>query len=112
METSAQAFGRALAVWGQWLHQWRHTRAPSALQMALACREIAAEKLAIWHTDLRLSRSAMRAELALDKMMREIRHDERALRATGLTALGSTVQWSGNRRAKDALDALLEAAAD
>ena len=38
--------------------------------------------------------------------MGEIRHDERARRATGLTALEITVQWSGNHRA-EALDALL-----
>ena len=61
-ETSAQTYGRALEVWSQWLRQWRHTRDLRALQAALTCREIAAEKLTIWHAELRVSQSAMQAE--------------------------------------------------
>jgi hypothetical protein len=53
-----------LTVWGQWLRQYRHTRAPRSLQTALICREIAAEKLAIWHADLKLIQSAMQTERA------------------------------------------------
>jgi hypothetical protein len=93
-ETSSQAYGRALSVWGQWLRQYRRTRAPRALQTALVCSEIAAEKLVVWRAELKLNRSAGRAAreeqaerhaLALDAVLREIRDDERVLRAVRLT---------------------------
>jgi hypothetical protein len=56
----------------------------------LACKLIAAEKLAIWQAELGLKRSvwaaraerAAREELSLHKVLRQIRRDERALRAT------------------------------
>ena len=93
MQPAAQAYGRALAVWGQWLRQYRHTRAPRALQTALACREIAAEKLGIWHVALKSNQSILqadraervaRSELLLDEIRQEIRNDEQMLREAGL----------------------------
>jgi hypothetical protein len=88
-ETSAQAYGRALAVWGQWLRHWRRTRDPRVLRTALVCRQIAAEKLAVWQAELKLSQSALlaaherraaRTVLGLDKVvLSEIRRDEQAL---------------------------------
>jgi hypothetical protein len=93
-ETSAQAYGRALAVWGQWLRLYRHARAPRALQTALICSEIAAEKLVNWRAELKLNRSAGRAAqeeqaerraLALNEVLREIKDDERVLRAMRVT---------------------------
>jgi hypothetical protein len=71
------------------------------LQTALACREIAAEKLGIWHADLKSIQSVLqadraervaRSELFLDQIRQEVRRDEQMLR-----------QWSG-RRVKDDLD--------
>jgi hypothetical protein len=105
MQKSAHAYGRALAVWGQWLRQYRHTRAPRALQTALACREIAAEKLAIWHADLKLTQSVIQAnraariarlELCLDEIRQEIQSDERMLRETGLAAPEAMSPWPGD----------------
>lgn len=105
MQTSEHAYGRALAVWGQWLRLYRDTRTPRALQVALICREIAAEKLAIWHADLKSIQSALqadraeraaRSELSLDKIRQEFQSDERMLRETGLAPPEPTVQWSGN----------------
>ena len=95
-ETSAQAYGRALVVWGQWLRHWRRTHDPRALRTALVCQQIAAEKLAVWQAELKLSQSALlaahearaaRTVLGLDKVvLREIRRDEQALlRALRLT---------------------------
>ena len=37
-ETRAQAYARALEVWGQWLRQWRRTGTPRALHATLACK--------------------------------------------------------------------------
>ncbi len=105
MQTSAQAYGRALTVWGHWLRQFRHTRAPRALQTALVCREIAAEKLVMWHADLKSIQSAMqterteraaRTELSLDKIRREIEGDEQELRATGLAPDAAMIAWPGD----------------
>jgi hypothetical protein len=102
-ETPAQAYGRALVVWGQWLRQWRLTRSPRALLTALICEQIAAEKLADWHGDLKLNRSAIRAaraeraareELCLHKIMRQIRRDERELRATQMAAPEDMARWA------------------
>jgi hypothetical protein len=99
---SAHAYGRALAVWGQWLHQYRLTRAPRALQTAVICREIAAEKLIIWLAELTSIQPADRAlrvarfqrsELFLDKIRHEIQSDERMLRETGLAAMSP---WPGD----------------
>jgi hypothetical protein len=113
MQSSAQAYGRALTVWGQWLRQYRHTRAPRALQTALACREIAAEKLVIWHADLKLIQSAMQAEraervacteLSLDKIRREIEGDEEVLRATGLAPDTVKIAWPDDVADTDAED--------
>ena len=52
---------RALIVWGQWLRHWCRTRDPRALRTALICEQIAAEKLAVWHGELKLHRSALQA---------------------------------------------------
>lgn len=102
-KTPAQAYGHALAVWGQWLRQWRLTRSPRALHTALICEQIAAEKLADWHGELKLNRSAIRAaraeraareELSLHKIMRQIRRDERELRATQMAAPENMARWA------------------
>ena len=98
-------YGRALTVWGHWLRQFRHTRAPRALQTALTCREIAAEKLVMWHADLKSIQSAMqierteraaRTELSLDEIRREIEGDEQELRATGLAPDAAMIAWPGD----------------
>ena len=99
MQPSAQVYGRALTAGSQWLRQYRHTRVPRALQTALACRDIAAEKLAIWRADLKLIQSAMQAErvarfeLSLDKILREIQRDESMLRETGLAPSEVMTPW-------------------
>jgi hypothetical protein len=117
MQPSAQAYGRALTVWGQWLRQYRHTRVPRALETALACREIAAEKLVIWHADLKLIQSSTQAEraervtrteLCLDKIRREIQRDESMLRETGLAPPEAMTPWPGDF-AEDEPDDALEA---
>ena len=101
-ETSAQAYGRALAVRCQWLHQWRLTGSSRARQTALICEQIAAEKRAVWHGELKLHRSAIwaarveraaREELSLHKIMRQIRQDERVLRATQVAAPEDVARW-------------------
>jgi len=77
-------------MWGQWLRHWRLTRDPRALRTTLACKLIAAEKLAVWRAELALYRSvwaaraerAAREEFSLHKVLRQIRRDERVLRAT------------------------------
>ena len=106
-------YGRALTVWGQWLRQFSHTRAPRALQTALTCREIAAEKLVMWHADLKLSQSAMQTEraeratsteLSLDKIRREIEGDEQALHATGLPPDAAMIAWPGEFAADNTAD--------
>lgn len=70
-------------------------RSSRALQTALICERIAAEKFAVWRAELRLSRSAVlaarreravRTALGLDKIERQTRRDERVLRH--LRALG------------------------
>jgi hypothetical protein len=113
MQPAAQAYGRALAVWGQWLRQYRHTRAPRALQTAIACREIAAEKLGIWHAELKSIRSvrqaervarSVRSELFLDKIQHEIQGDESVLRKAGLALPVGMSPWPGDL-AEDALEA-------
>ncbi len=113
MQSSAQAYGRALTVWGQWLRQYRHTHAPRALQTALACREIAAEKLIIWHADLKLIQSAMQAEraervarteLSLDQIRREIEGDKQVLRATGRAPDAAMIAWADDLADDDAAD--------
>jgi hypothetical protein len=56
----------------------------------LACKLIAAEKLAIWQAELGLRRSvwaaraerAAREEFSIHRVLRQIRRDERELRAT------------------------------
>jgi hypothetical protein len=74
-ETCAQAYARALDVWGQWLRQWRRTGAPRSLQATLICKQIASEKFGAWKAELRTGRSsrqamrAARTELSLDKML-------------------------------------------
>jgi hypothetical protein len=84
-ETRAQAYARALDVWGQWLRQWRRTGAPRALHAALTCKQIASERLAAWRAELRADRSARqsmrvaRTERALDQMLVQIRRDEEAI---------------------------------
>jgi hypothetical protein len=97
---SAHAYARALLVWGQWLRHWRLTGDPRALRTTLACKLIAAEKLAIWRAELALDRSvwaaraerAAREELSLHRVLRQIRRDERVLRATQFDlALGQMV---------------------
>lgn len=102
METNAQAYGRALAVRCQWLHQWRLTRSSRALQTALICEQIAVEKRAVWHGELKLHRSAIwaaraeraaREELSLHKIMRQIRQDERVLRAVQVAAPEDVARW-------------------
>ena len=102
-ETSAQAYGRALIVWGQWLRHWCRTRDPRALRTALTCEQIAAEKLVVWHGDLKLHRSALRAaraervareELSLHKIMRQIRRDQRVLRAMQVAAPKDMARWA------------------
>ena len=101
-ETSAQAYGRALAVRCQWLRQWRLTGSSRARQTALICEQIAAEKRAVWHGELKLHRSAIwaarveraaREELSLHKIMRQIRQDERVLRATQVAAPEDVARW-------------------
>ena len=57
-ETRAQAYARALEVWGQWLRHWRRTGAPRALHATLICKEIASERFAAWRAELRAERSA------------------------------------------------------
>ena len=87
---SAHAYARALLIWAQWLRHWRQTNDARALRTSLACKLIASEKLAIWQAELALSRSvwaarverAAREEFSLHKVLRQIRRDERALRAT------------------------------
>jgi hypothetical protein len=87
---SLQAYARALQIWGQWLRQWCLTRDPRALRTTLACKLIAAEKLAIWQAESALCRSvwaaraerAAREEFSLHKLLRQIRRDERVLRAS------------------------------
>lgn len=87
---SLQAYARALQIWGQWLRHWCLTRDPRALRTTLACKLIAAEKLAIWQAELALRRSvwaaraerAAREEFSLHKLLRQIRRDERVLRAS------------------------------
>ena len=87
---SAHAYARALQVWGQWLRPWHLTRDPRALRTTLACKLMAAEKLAIWQAELGLRRSvwaaraerAAREEFSIHKVLRQIRRDERVLRAT------------------------------
>ena len=87
-DPTAIAYARALAVWAQWLSHWRLTREPRHLRTALACRQVAAEKLAAWHAELRLSRSALlaarvtRTARAVDRTLRAIRHDQQVLFAT------------------------------
>lgn len=97
---SAHAYARALQIWGQWLRHWRLTRDPRALRTTLACKLIAAEKLALWQAELALNRSvwaarverAAREELSIHRVLRQIRRDERALRATQIDlALGQMV---------------------
>lgn len=122
MQSSAQAYGRALTVWGQWPRQYRLTRAPRILQTALACREIAAERLVIWHADLQLIQSAMQAEraervarteLSLDKIRREIEDDEQVLCATGQPPDAVMMVWPDDHvddHAEDDPDAALGAA--
>jgi hypothetical protein len=92
-ETRAQAYARALEVWGQWLRQWRRTGAPRALHATLACKQIATERFAAWRAELRADRSARqsmraaRSELVLDQMLVQIRRDEEASElARGLAA--------------------------
>jgi hypothetical protein len=101
-ETRAQAYGRALEVWGQWLRHWRRTGAPRALHATLICKQIAAEKFAAWRAELRADRSArhaMRAarnELALDQMLAQIRRDEQALDHAQQHALApEAIRWRG-----------------
>ena len=123
-ETSAHAYGRALAVWGQWLCHWRLTREPRHLRTALACRQIAAEKLAVWHSDLKLNPSGIRAaraeraareEMSLHKIIRQIRHDERKLHAMQVAAPEDMARWAralmadelGERREADPVAASL-----
>jgi hypothetical protein len=105
-ETTAKAYGRALAVWGQWLRHWRLTRDPRHLRAVLVYRQIAAEKLAVWQAELKLSRSAIlaareervaRTELALNTLLRQIRRDERVLRATRLTLIPEAIPWTADR---------------
>ena len=87
---SAHAYARALQIWGQWLRHWHLTRDPRALRTTLACKLIAAERLAIWQAELGLRRSvwaaraerAAREEFSIHKVLRQIRRDERVLRAT------------------------------
>ena len=92
-ETRAQAYARALEVWGQWLRQWRRTGAPRALHAALTCKQISSERFAAWRAELRADRSARqsmrvaRTERALDQMLVQIRRDEEAIEsARGLAA--------------------------
>src|SRR4051812_36390889 len=87
---SAHAYVRALQGWRLWLRHWRLTRDPRALRTTLACKLIAAEKLAIWQAELGLRRSvwaaraerAAREEFSIHRVLRQIRRDERELRAT------------------------------
>jgi hypothetical protein len=118
MQPSALAYGRALTVWGQWLRQYRHTHVPRALETALACREIAAEKLVIWHADLKLIQSAIQAdraervartELSLDKIRHEIQRDESMLREMGQAPPEAMTPWPGDLT-EDEPDDALEAA--
>jgi hypothetical protein len=85
---TAVAYARALAVWGQWLGHWRNTRDDRAFRTALACKAIALEKQAAWKAELNLKRSAMaaareeravRSELGLHRMLRELKRQERDL---------------------------------
>ena len=77
-------------MWGQWLRQWRCTKAPRALHATLIiCKQIAAEKIAAWPAELQADRSARhamrdaRTELALDQMLAQNRCDEPASRSAG-----------------------------
>jgi hypothetical protein len=84
---SAQAYGRAVEAWGQWLHHWRRTRDGRALRTALACEWIAKERFAVWQAELKVNHSvwgahaerAAREQLAVHKVMRQIRRDQRRL---------------------------------
>jgi hypothetical protein len=103
-ETRAQAYARALEVWGQWLRQWRRTGAPRALHATLACKQIAAERFAAWRAELRADRSvrqsmrAARSELVLDQMLVQIRRDEEASElARGLAADNLAGMLANNR---------------
>jgi hypothetical protein len=93
-ETRAQAYARALEVWGQWLRQWRRTWGPRALHATLASKQIAAEKFAAWRAELQADRSArhamraVRTELALDQTLAQIRRDEQAIKSSGSFASG------------------------
>ena len=118
-ETSAHDYARALRVWSQWLRQWCRTHDPRAFHTAIACQGIAAEKLAIWRAALNLHRSAllaaqaervMRTELALHKIMREIRRDERVLRRAKLTVVPWPVPLQVPPSAGDCLEEQAEAA--
>ena len=98
---SAHAYARALLIWGQWLRHWSLTRDPRALRTTLACKLIAAEKLALWRAELGLNRSvwaaraerAAREELSIHKVLRQIRRDERTLRATRLDLTLGQMVW-------------------
>jgi hypothetical protein len=83
---TAIAYARALAVWGQWLQHWRTTRNDRAFRTALACKRIALEKQAAWKAELKSRRSvvaaareerAVRSELDLHRMLRELKRQER-----------------------------------
>jgi hypothetical protein len=84
---SAEAYGRAVEVWGQWLRHWHLTRDGRALRTTLACEWIAKEKFAVWQAELKVSPSvwgahaerAAREQLAVHKVMRQIRRDQRLL---------------------------------
>jgi hypothetical protein len=100
-DTHAQAYARALEVWGQWLRHWRRTGAPRALHATLICREIAGEKLAAWKDELGAHRSvrqairAAQAELALDQKLAQIRRDEQALDPVQRRAIAhEATRWS------------------
>jgi hypothetical protein len=97
---SAHAYVRALQVWGLWLRHWRLTRDPRVLRTTLACKLIAAEKLAIWQAELGLRRSvwaaraerAAREEFSIHRVLRQIRRDERGFVRHSLTSHLS--RWS------------------
>jgi hypothetical protein len=104
---SAEAYGRAVEVWGQWLRHWHLTRDGRALRTALACEWIAKEKFAVWQAELKVSPSvwgahaerAAREQLAVHKVMRQIRRDQRLLYseiiAAVLTPKGGTSERPG-----------------
>jgi hypothetical protein len=81
-ETRAQAYARALEVWGQWQRHWRRTGAPRALRASLICKQIASERFAAWRAELRTERlarqsiRAARTERVLDRMLVHISHGE------------------------------------